>query len=935
MVVQEREITDLLSGLFASQEVAAFMAHLYPPGAATHRAPKPSLFDDAATKRLKAEKLLGMMSQLKMATKQDFVAIAVPMLESYLQADSSPSRVGDVERVLTSLASNKQIGTRWGSAVVSEASDRAERLFLDIAHLKYPDKKASRSNLLRSNLFCYMRNEYNKPGHEYRLASHLSDAILSSPPLERTILLHRLLSEKNHPHGDIRYAAVFTLKEAILRDVFVKSIPSFIQLLLDVTRDAPTTPVVLEAMLALAAAIYKHPHLIEARTERALREQVAQHDDHSDVALMSALTLKRAKRKVNVDFGELVNRALRETLAGVTKGGIELKNRESAARLLEHARDDIATYVSDDTMREFIRLLRQPILGRPPKPITHMARSFVELLSDKTARIALELLNEIDKTRSPVLWLGDSITATAYLGILTEFDPASVTWTMVDSLLIALKTRDRILHRKAAWVFGLVLSQPRLMAFFGSAWNELGTQYISLKDGGNVTSSLPRFMDTFLRTQPEPASRVSISDVPVVQRTISLKDFLKEQGSAFPAEKRGHSDVYPVQGSDEIIVIKYLKPKQKPQDLVREVQTFHRVHERGLTFGNHLPQPITNDRNSVELLQIKDQFAVAYRVHRDYFTYLSNADLTDNVFQRGLKSAMRGIFGLARHGLYHTVPIRLFHNRQTSADHRVTGDCGQYTIAPDIAFSDVARGMGRLDDWPGSLLYCNYGALGWRDGEEVFTLDELMGPFAERVPQLRGLIDSTNAKSIFNALLLGNHLLAATLMIGNRVRHSADSGHDTTFWRNTNRLQPVAGALHDVFSEAYAALHAIDAQSARSTMGSRADWQRFARQVAFFMTRAHADFVKPGADVARFPISEIYGDGVAIKERFGPYRDGSFDEQVGYVGPDGDPTKLSLGPMNGPFPITEFEKAMYAVFIPPQFSTARVMKNRVAKEMLI
>ncbi|MBF0106132.1 MAG: hypothetical protein HQM16_12495 [Deltaproteobacteria bacterium] len=275
------------------------------------------------------------------------------------------------------------------------------------------------------------------------------------------------------------------------------------------------------------------------------------------------------------------------------------------------------------------------------------------------------------------------------------------------------------------------------------------------------------------------------------------------------------------------------------------------------------------------------------------------------------------IFTLARYGVLHTVPVPLFHNREGGRS-----DGGAYSLAPTLAtVSAFLSGMGRLDNWPQAIKHGNIGVSGMRDLEELATVSEIIRYADKWGNDLHSVVKTNKAEKLVPPLVLGKTLLAAMLFIGNRLRQQSIP-YGGQFWNEDRWLNKYKGWLAEVSATAYAALHDTDVESARAVLDPLNDWQRYARQVAFFMTDAHAPYLREGywrLFTHPFP-EDIYeptlkARGAKGRSRFGPYRERTFHPKKGFGGLYGQDDEPSLGPVNGQFPIRAFERAFWSVFV--------------------
>jgi hypothetical protein len=221
----------------------------------------------------------------------------------------------------------------------------------------------------------------------------------------------------------------------------------------------------------------------------------------------------------------------------------------------------------------------------------------------------------------------------------------------------------------------------------------------------------------------------------------------------------GRSFVAPLDGKDEVAVIKISRRGESYDGLLREAQWMdHLIKGRRRFDGRFIiPRPLKlkggflfrparlpGPGTRTSGIDPSTAAAIAFTVHRDYFVYPNDhrpGTLPAYArFHRILERAA-GLFGeLAAAGIVHTAPIPLFHNR-VQRDRRDDGGLYEWDRA------------GRLDRWLGSSRFPNFGPTGIRDFEHLASLGEKEGRRLYRH--------------------IGNHLLSLILVAGSYFRHKA------------------------------------------------------------------------------------------------------------------------------------------------------------------
>ena len=213
-----------------------------------------------------------------------------------------------------------------------------------------------------------------------------------------------------------------------------------------------------------------------------------------------------------------------------------------------------------------------------------------------------------------------------------------------------------------------------------------------------------------------------------------------------------------IEGPEDVVVIKFARADDRPDDLATETGWMRRLGDLAPSFPHRFDVPEALAVDGSDLFRIArlpveppegeelhpELFAIAYRAGRDYFAYpneTSGGQLPppdDIVEIIGRNAWLLG--RLTAHGIIHTAPIPLFHNR--SQRHR-RDDAGVY----------IWSKAGRLDQWLASSRYPNLAKSGLRDFEhlEIFS------------GKTRDLYEQ-----------IGNHILSLMLVAGSYFR-----GRDT------------------------------------------------------------------------------------------------------------------------------------------------------------
>ena len=188
----------------------------------------------------------------------------------------------------------------------------------------------------------------------------------------------------------------------------------------------------------------------------------------------------------------------------------------------------------------------------------------------------------------------------------------------------------------------------------------------------------------------------------------------------------GRSLVTPIKSGRQLLVIKLAREHQPPQSLQQEIQWIDHLGQTGYDFEKRfdiprslklgdaavfrlgqLPQPPKG-----ELRLHPKRYAIGFIADSDYFSYANDhqqtVGLTGEAFQEVILRNAWLLGKMTCHGIVHTAPIPLFHNRTQAHRRR---DHGLY---------EWVR-AGRLDRWLASCDYPNLGLSGIRDFEHLIS----------------------------------------------------------------------------------------------------------------------------------------------------------------------------------------------------------------------
>lgn len=201
--------------------------------------------------------------------------------------------------------------------------------------------------------------------------------------------------------------------------------------------------------------------------------------------------------------------------------------------------------------------------------------------------------------------------------------------------------------------------------------------------------------------------------------------FRQRTGAAFASWNRcGRSLWVREPGTDRLLTIKTAGDPQGARALFREIQWMHILSQNAdLLDGDRssIPRPLSPHGPCLFRLKTTEEaahvfeaegalWAIAFSAPPDYFVYpnqpVNGRMPSKAAFLAALRRSARVLGRLASHGIVHTAPIPLFHNRVQR--HR-REDGGLYRWP---------RG-GRLDRWLESCDFPNFGQSGLRDLEHL------------------------------------------------------------------------------------------------------------------------------------------------------------------------------------------------------------------------
>ncbi|MBT3181585.1 MAG: hypothetical protein HN337_03635 [Deltaproteobacteria bacterium] len=465
------------------------------------------------------------------------------------------------------------------------------------------------------------------------------------------------------------------------------------------------------------------------------------------------------------------------------------------------------------------------------------------------------------------------------------------------------QTEPKPLH-KMARILGLIAKGDLVPQLWPAIWSAIGLRTIEFGYIGNGLSLIAPFMAEYLSHPPQKLSQLAVAPKEAVIRSMKRSALLAQFSIGGDGEKRGRSMFYPIQG-ERYLVIKALAEGQSPSRLLRELNAQAAVSD--LSNWSDLPVPVGKGDDAAGLVRFEDgNLYIAFTAPRTYYDYADDITLSKRSLMRGLTSAIHDVFLWSAHGLYHTVPARLFHVQGDAAQRRA--DQGRFVVFADMVFgASSGYGMGLLRNAGEALKYPNVGVSGVRDLEEVATIDDIMGNFESWRPELEQLRWQRNARTLLDFSMLSDWLFVATHLLVNWTVGQDDFQKDAdSAWKQDELLEPFSESLLMLYSVAHATRFDLSVEVAMSALRKRVDWLKLARQYAFFETSASHPYLEEDVPVSIFPTQQLYGGEVIVSGKkgrnlMGPYYDSTFAS-------------------SGQYRSREIERALAAVFIPPSVS---------------
>ena len=515
---------------------------------------------------------------------------------------------------------------------------------------------------------------------------------------------------------------------------------------------------------------------------------------------------------------------------------------------------------------------------------------------------------------------------------------SSVLWKDIGKAVMALEKNDPA---------ALVLYRQAIEQLFrNDSGKALQLDAIEFYDQGNARDNFPDFMRAMFwmfstKAPPKPEGLPTVALVSAVDAPDGVLDFgngesldLKEPAAKWYGRTRVRSR------GNKAYHVKFLKEGEDPSVLVYEHDMLNFLNDRKAAWGLWASYPRGKFRLArVPVGALPDDFrvvrdgeagAVVLDNHEGYYTvmvyeaelekdgknpyevYLNDVDLAPEEFEEAFVKNVHDRAVLARHGLFDTEIIELFHSREHAS--RIYD--WMLMICPNHRGGE---GAGRLDDFVGATLFPNVRLSGPADPAQLRFIDDLVKDSAvraqadnrlSRLSRMAGR-DDDRARSYITAAYLGDMLLSLSLIPPTYLLRRGRAVQDAENL-DENYLQKMLTKMFMVVFEAYTG----EAMAAAHD-GLDLHIPNMAAQMSYFMTsKAAHDFQRGRA----IPQVLYPGTAVAPLRKGRGFRNGKWDiREAEYTINSRNPEKVmrmnsqDLGPVNGPNPLQELIRALYIV----------------------
>lgn len=240
---------------------------------------------------------------------------------------------------------------------------------------------------------------------------------------------------------------------------------------------------------------------------------------------------------------------------------------------------------------------------------------------------------------------------------------------------------------------------------------------------------------------------------------------------------------------------------------------------------------------------------IAYKTaDPDYFVYLNDPGVTPKKFKRATKKSLRYLNALAKFGVFHTSTITLFHNLDSLRRYLILVDA----IAPMGRNGLKSSGAGRMHGFDEVVQYSNWRANTIADLAELMPLPEIV-----RGKLLGDDLGYAVESNVVTASFLGEYLLCWTLMYIDWLKNRGELTREN--WNDPKLIRRMAAEMRAAFDFAFESFADRPPSPAMTGYLQAVDWERAARQAAFYLTGAYRQYL-----VDRNIPADIYGPDMPV-----------------------------------------------------------------------
>jgi len=483
-----------------------------------------------------------------------------------------------------------------------------------------------------------------------------------------------------------------------------------------------------------------------------------------------------------------------------------------------------------------------------------------------------------------------------------------------------------------------------------SGKKELTVETVEYGDGGNSVTNFPNFMHDVLTDVPgmkidRPGnlpiqSPIASNVIPVYDltgnspvallkdqptrrygRTLEYRNTKRKKAVHFKFLKVGESaDIL----SYEHDMMGFLKSKKDEWGLIGEypegIIRIGRIKVSDVP-EDHLKE-IQEKEGEIEVDMTDGYYTfMVYEANLDehgnnnFYTYLNDPDLTHEEFERGLSINVHDRFVMARHGLYDTEIIELFHNRSGGQ-----GGMGRrYDILVDLKHhQNIQQGAGRIDNVTGATLYPNVRLSGVADFagikfyQDIVDEQKEQGHADNRMGRLINLMDKDplQAQKYIQSALLADTQLSLYLIVPTYLSNRGELNFEEEKKEGDTLL---GRSIRTLFEGGHIAF--TDSNNIPDEVKSL-DVTQMKNETAFYLTNAYVDVLNRHNRPEVLPAStmEVFGEG----------KNEGWDDERGwdvnnksYTIPSRNPSltvtqrSRDLGYVNGFNPVQEMVKSVY------------------------